>query len=119
MPAPVITAAPDAPLRSESPSTFVTKAEAFVDWQADLPAELNAFGDYLNSYTPPGGYTDENARDAIGSALTAGGGIDITVNDGADTITVATEVQHVLLADQAAYDALTPDAATIYYIPEA
>jgi len=34
-------------------------------------------------------YTDEAARDAIGTALVAGSGITITVNDGADTITVA------------------------------
>ena len=34
------------------------------------------------------GYTDEQARDAIGTALVAGTGITITVNDGADTITI-------------------------------
>jgi len=36
-----------------------------------------------------GTYTDENARDAIATALTAGSGITITPNDGADTITIA------------------------------
>lgn len=36
-----------------------------------------------------GSYTDENARDAIGAALVAGTNITITVNDGADTITIA------------------------------
>ena len=35
-------------------------------------------------------YTDEQARDAIGAALVAGTGIAVTVNDGADTITIAT-----------------------------
>ena len=35
------------------------------------------------------GYTDEQARDAIGAALVAGSGISITVNDGADTIIIA------------------------------
>jgi len=35
-----------------------------------------------------GTYTDENARDAIATALTAGSGITITPNDGADTITI-------------------------------
>lgn len=34
-------------------------------------------------------YTDEMARDAIGAALVEGTGIDITVNDGSDTITIA------------------------------
>lgn len=34
-------------------------------------------------------YTDEMARDAIGTALVSGKGVTITVNDGADTITVA------------------------------
>lgn len=34
-------------------------------------------------------YTDEMARDAIGTALIAGSGIAITPNDGADTITIA------------------------------
>lgn len=36
----------------------------------------------------PGAYTDENARDAIGSALVAGVGIDIAVSDPGDTITI-------------------------------
>ncbi|MDZ4306607.1 DUF2793 domain-containing protein [Allopontixanthobacter sp.] len=35
------------------------------------------------------GYTDEQARDAIGAALVAGANISITVDDGADTITIA------------------------------
>jgi hypothetical protein len=34
------------------------------------------------------GYTDEQARDALGAALVAGSGISIAVNDGADTITI-------------------------------
>jgi hypothetical protein len=37
------------------------------------------------------GYTDEQARDAIGTALVAGEGIDITVVDGSDTITIDAE----------------------------
>lgn len=36
-------------------------------------------------------YTDEMARDALGAALVAGNNIDITVDDGADTITIAVE----------------------------
>ncbi len=38
-----------------------------------------------------GSYTDEEARDAIGAALVAGEGIDITVSDGSDTITIDAE----------------------------
>lgn len=54
--------------------------------------------DYLQSgnilYTPAPsnpnvGYTDEQVRDTIAAALTAGSGITITPNDGADTITIA------------------------------
>ncbi len=44
-----------------------------------------------------GVYTDEMARDAIGTALVAGNNIDITVNDPANTITVAVET--LTLAD--------------------
>jgi lysophospholipase L1-like esterase len=39
-----------------------------------------------------GSYTDEEARDAIGAALVAGEGIDITVSDGSDTITIDAEL---------------------------
>lgn len=35
------------------------------------------------------GYTDEQARDAIGTALVAGSNVTITVNDAGDTITIA------------------------------
>ena len=38
---------------------------------------------------PAGGLTDEDVRDIIGTALTAGTGIAVTVNDAGDTITVA------------------------------
>lgn len=38
------------------------------------------------------GYTDEQARDAIGSALVAGSGITVTVNDPSDTITIASSL---------------------------
>jgi hypothetical protein len=38
-----------------------------------------------------GGYSAENARDDVGAALVAGEGIDITLDDGLDTITVAAE----------------------------
>src|SRR3954469_20973516 len=38
-----------------------------------------------------GGYTDEQARDAVGAALREGAGIDITVSDGSDTMTFAVD----------------------------
>lgn len=57
-------------------------------------------------------YTDEMARDALGTALTAGNNIDITVDDGADTITIAVEtlalddLSDVTITTQAAGDLL-------------
>lgn len=51
---------------------------------------LNA--DLVPEWTAPGGggggITAEQARDTIGTALVAGTNITITVNDGADTITI-------------------------------
>lgn len=49
-------------------------------------------------------YTDEMARDALGVALTAGTGITVTPNDGADTITIATTITQY--TDEMARDAL-------------
>jgi hypothetical protein len=56
------------------------------------------------SQAPAATYTDEQARDAIGTALTEGAGIDITVNDGADTITIASTISQY--TDEMARDAL-------------
>jgi len=50
------------------------------------------------------GYTDEDARDAIGAALVEGAGIDITVNDGANTITIASTITQY--TDEMARDAI-------------
>lgn len=47
---------------------------------------------------------DERTRDTIGTALTAGSGITITPNDGADTITVASSITQY--TDEMARDAL-------------
>lgn len=49
-------------------------------------------------------YTDEMARDALGTALTAGAGITLTPNDGADTITVASSITQY--TDENAMDAV-------------
>jgi hypothetical protein len=71
MPAPTITPLPAAPLRSQAPGTFASQAETFVDALEDLPAEINAFIAWLETYSPPGGYTDAMARAAISIAPTA------------------------------------------------
>ena len=48
--------------------------------------------DYAADWETPGaGYTDEQVRDVIGTALVAGNNIDITVTDAGDTITVDVE----------------------------
>ncbi|WP_054944959.1 hypothetical protein, partial [Novosphingobium sp. KN65.2] len=52
MPAPDITPLPDPPLRSETPATFTAKAEAWVAALVDFVTEINAFGDYWDSYSP-------------------------------------------------------------------
>jgi hypothetical protein len=59
------------------------------DPNADQDAATRAY--VLAQIAAAGGYTDENARDAIGSALVAGNNIDITVNDAGDTITIDVE----------------------------
>jgi hypothetical protein len=50
------------------------------------------------------GYSNEEARDAIGTALTEGAGIDITVNDAGDTITIASTITQY--TDELAQDAV-------------
>lgn len=42
-----------------------------------------------------GGLTAEQCRDTIGTALVAGTGATITVNDGADTITIAADPEYI------------------------
>lgn len=51
-----------------------------------------------------GTYTDEKARDAIGTALTAGSGISVSVDDPGDTITIASTITQY--TDEMARDAL-------------
>ena len=65
------------------------------------------YGDGVTAWTSlsyAAAYTDEMARDALGTALTAGAGITITPNDGADTITVASTITQY--TDEMARDAL-------------
>ncbi len=65
----------------------LTVERVFVPGTGLSAVDGGAGGNYTLSCTITQ-YTDEMARDAIGSALVAGHGVDITVNDGADTITV-------------------------------
>lgn len=59
----------------------------------------------------PGEYTDEMARDAIGTALQVGAGLTKTVDDGADTITIALEGVHTIPVNAAAMVARTTNGA--------
>ena len=64
------------------------------DFASDSAAHLatqQSIKAYVDAVVGGGGYTDEMARDAVGTALVAGNNIDITVDDGGDTITVAVE----------------------------
>lgn len=67
MPAPSLTPAPPAPLRSQTPATFTSLAEAFVDWWAGFPDELNEWAEYWDSFTPSGGASE---GDVTASGLT-------------------------------------------------
>lgn len=58
--------------------------------------------------SPGGSYTDEEARDALGTALVAGNNIDITVNDGSDTITI--DVEALTSADIGDFNEAAQDA---------
>jgi hypothetical protein len=75
-----------------------------------LPAKADRIGKYLRGkadgsfeFVEGLGYTDEEARDAIGAALVAGAGIAIVVNDGADTITISSTGSYT---DEEAQDAV-------------
>ncbi len=60
--------------------------------RAEELAEQNLLAEDVKALQDlPSSYTDEQARDAIGTALVAGSFVTITVNDGADTITVAVD----------------------------
>lgn len=69
---------------------LVVPAEAYgVGWDGsnEVPTKNDVY-DKIEAVVAGGGYTDEQVRDVIGAALVAGTNITITVNDGADTITI-------------------------------
>lgn len=76
-------------------STIAAGVADFAVDQLFTSDEGGVFGIYRvtagPSYTLIGSaaYTDEQVRDVIGTALTAGSGISVTANDGGNTITVA------------------------------
>jgi hypothetical protein len=61
-------------------------------------------------------YTDEMARDALGVALVAGANVTITVNDGADTITIASSITGATLADGDYGDIVASSSGTVLTI---
>jgi hypothetical protein len=57
-----------------------------------VPASPGGSTSFLRAdgtWSAPGTYTDEQARDAIGAALVAGANVTISVNDAGDTITIS------------------------------
>lgn len=72
---------------------FFTPYEGLFAWVNDEDKLIRYAGGAWAEFTSGGSsYTDEQARDAIGTALVAGTGITVTVNDGSDTITIASTV---------------------------
>ncbi len=97
MTAPTITALPAAPLRSQTPANFTTTAENFVDALPDLVTEINAFGTYLNGYSPGGAYTP--------------GGTDVALADGGTGASTAAGARtNLSVYSQAEVDALVEGA---------
>lgn len=76
-------AAADAPLHYDAGTHTISVTPSVVDGQVLTTVTGTV------TWAASGGLTDEDVRDIIGAALTAGTGIGITVNDPADTITVA------------------------------
>lgn len=69
---------------------------------SEVPTK-NAVYDKIEAMLLAGGYTDENARDAIGAALQNGTAIVITVNDAGDQITIGVDTAVI---DERARDAV-------------
>jgi hypothetical protein len=68
---------------------YHTPIEGFTAYAQDENARYLYDGSAWGVDTSGGSYTDESARDAIGTALVAGTGAAIVVDDGGDTITIA------------------------------
>lgn len=93
---------------------FIEPLEGFTAGVQDENAAIAFLGGSWTTLATGAGYTDEQARDAIGTALVEGAGIDITVNDGADTITIASTLTQY--TDEMARDAIgaaLTDSSTI------
>lgn len=88
MPAPTITPLPEAPLRSDAPATFNSKAEAFVDALEGLPAEINAWSSYLDGLGLSGTSWKQAVRVATTEALTLA--TDFEDGDTVDGVVLAT-----------------------------
>lgn len=99
MPAPTISTLPDAPLRSEAPATFTSKAEAWVDAIAAWTTEVNAFGSYLDGL----GIEGSGSKLPVRVATTANGTLATAFANGqtVDGVTLATG-DRILLKDQSA-----------------
>lgn len=76
-------AAADAPLHYDAGTHTISVTPSVVDGQVLTTVTGTV------TWAASGGLTDEDVRDIIGTALTAGTGIAVTVNDPGDTITVA------------------------------
>jgi hypothetical protein len=90
-------AAPVALTASETRTVLGLGSAALLDAEEDttlsaasddlIPTQA-AVKSYVDAAVSGGGYTDEDARDAVGAALTDSGLVVVTVNDGADTIDI-------------------------------
>lgn len=64
----------------------------FIQGAANVQGNLDDLAAYIVAFVTGGGATLELIRDTIGDALVAGTGITITIDDGADTITIASSI---------------------------
>lgn len=76
-------------ITAKDEGSTLTAAVTSIDFVGAGVTATNTGGDVTVTIAGGGGYNAENARDDIGAALVAGTGVSITVNDGADTITIA------------------------------
>lgn len=72
---------------------------------------------------PSADVLDEHVRDVVNASIAQGANVTVVVNDAADTVTIGSplsvisdEVDNIKVLTQAAYDALTPKAATTLYV---